>query len=230
MAQFSCIPILILVAFRSALAVPLVARQGQFNMNTTFSNLGGTFNATGQPINQVQPFTPNTQPQIGSGLSTNQDGQLVNQNGEIITVNPNGQLVNQNGDIVDQNSQPISQTGSGDGGFGNGGMFGNDGGQGGVVNNVGQCNPSVPEAENDYGTNGDCGTVRDPNQPYNGAQPGDPWNEKPNGVPQKENDLGTTGGGTVRYPGNPDEFSDDVINTNNLGDIQFENDPFFPSR
>jgi hypothetical protein len=114
--------ILILVAFWSALAVPLVAYQGKFNMNTTFSNFGGTFNPTGQPINQVQPFTPNTQPQIGSGLSTNKYSQLVNQNGDIITVNPNGQLVNQNSDIVDQNSQPISQTGSGGGRFGNGGV------------------------------------------------------------------------------------------------------------
>ncbi|PLW33071.1 hypothetical protein PCANC_22991 [Puccinia coronata f. sp. avenae] len=56
--------------------------------------------------------------------------------------------------------------------------------------------------ENDFGTNGDGGTVRDPNHPGT-AQPGEIWNNFPNGQPQRENPFGSTGGviGTVRQPG-----------------------------
>ncbi|PLW44851.1 hypothetical protein PCANC_10799 [Puccinia coronata f. sp. avenae] len=56
------------------------------------------------------------------------------------------------------------------------------------------------EGENDFGTAGDCGPHRMPGE-FNGAMPGDPWNENPMGAAQKENEFGTNGFGQVREPG-----------------------------
>ncbi|PLW38227.1 hypothetical protein PCANC_13636 [Puccinia coronata f. sp. avenae] len=99
--------------------------------------------------------------------------------------------------------------------FGNGGMFGNGGGQGGFIDNGGQCNPSVPKPENNYGTDGNCGTVRYPNKP-NGALPGGNPGGTHNGYDYtNDNPDGTT---IIYNPNNedPDGTSNnwDLINTN----------------
>ncbi|PLW33281.1 hypothetical protein PCASD_09759 [Puccinia coronata f. sp. avenae] len=84
--------------------------------------------------------------------------------------------------------------------------------------------------ENDFGTNGDGGTVRDPNNPGT-AQPGEIWNNFPNGQPQRENPFGSTGGviGTVRQPGGTNGAQPDqnpAGSTSNTNDNSF--DPWIP--
>ncbi|PLW51881.1 hypothetical protein PCASD_00890 [Puccinia coronata f. sp. avenae] len=114
----------------------------------------------------------------------------------------------------DQNGNPIfNQNINGGGGFqNNGGGFQNNGSgsnrdfasngnpwadtPGGEINHCG----GYTEGENDFGTASDCGPHRMPGE-FNGAMPGDPWNENPMGAAQKENDFGTNGFGQVREPG-----------------------------
>ncbi|PLW50958.1 hypothetical protein PCASD_01219 [Puccinia coronata f. sp. avenae] len=77
------------------------------------------------------------------------------------------------------------------------------------------CNPSVPKPENNYGTDGNCGTVRYPNKP-NGAPPGGNPGGTHNGYDYtNDNPDGTT---IIYNPNNedPDGTSNnwDLINTN----------------
>lgn len=173
-SQLSRIAILVSVTLQSAAALPLVARSlfqpqqnGQFNQ----------VDQSGNPVNQI-----------------GNNGQFFGNSGGQGGVVNGGQFGN----------NPF---------FGNGGgQGGNGGGQGG--GNGGMCfDPAIAEPENDYGTTGLCGVVRNP-WGGNGVQPGqdpDP-NEHPGGnnggscvhnpaIPEPENDYGTTGEcGVVRNP------------------------------
>ncbi|PLW10681.1 hypothetical protein PCANC_22646 [Puccinia coronata f. sp. avenae] len=264
MGRSSRIALLVLVGLQSTYAAPLVARgfsppnQNQNN----FQKRGLTSNQFSQSTNQRNLAVDQNGNPIGfgpTGQPVNQNTLPVDQNGNTIGFGPTVQPFNQNTLPVDQNGNILGFNGTGNGPFGNGPFFGNSGGQGGVVNNGGitsifgtsgrnnggMCNdPSIPEGENDFGTNSECGPVRDPNQPSNGVQPGqdpDPWEHsgmegqgrEGNGgdpchdstMPEPEDDYGTTGVcGVVCDPGGGNGVPDpDLLQGNQFGNNNFFN-------